>query len=86
MFLPSQAPPVIRTRSTGASVRSPQRIRPSDEAVPAGKKVKLNCELYDVEYVKDDGTTGTEPEYLLAYHVPGGGWQHTEYPCSPPLP
>jgi hypothetical protein len=83
MFLPNQAPPVIRTRGTSAYVRSAQRIRASDVAATAVKKFKLNCESYVVEHLLPDGTAGTATEFLLAYNIPGSGWQHTEYPCSP---
>ena len=83
MFLPNQAPPVIRTRSTGESVRSAHGIRPRPRLPLDRKKFKLKCDPYDVEYVLPDGTTGTATEYLLAYNVAGSGVQHTEYPCSP---
>ena len=83
MFLPNQAPPVIRTRSAGAYRRSVHGIRPSAEAAADGKKFKLKCDPYVVEHVLPDGTTGTATEYLLAYNLPGSGVQHTEYPCSP---
>ena len=52
MFLPNQAPPVIRTRSTGSVRRGqPNGFDRATRLSLDRKKFKLKCESYDVEYV-----------------------------------
>lgn len=82
MFLPHQAPPVSRRRSTTPCARATDQVKPS---VLADKtKYKFACRNADIEVEAVDGTVSTDTQEVLAVNIPGStaGWELIGFPCK----
>ncbi len=82
MFLPHQAPPVIRRRSAGTFARATDQVRPS--AALDKTKYKFECRKTDIEVEAVDGTVSTDTQEVLAVNIPGStaGWELIGFPCK----